>query len=166
MRFSPKAKPELACSTDPTRHNLHYVYLDTDSSRLVATNGHVLIAEPVVLTREDKAGRVPAAALEAARKAVPKYETHAQLTLNDHAVVPDGPTFPRPDGTTYVDWQRVLPVGDVQFTVSFDAKLLLQLVKAAGTTGKTAQVTLLVRGPLDPIEVKVADSEATCILNS
>ena len=149
MKFDPKYKPENCISKDPTRPHLSNVFLDVAEKKMVATSGSFIVVIPVSVDATDHKGAVSAAALAAARKIGKANKTEAEIKANG-ALVVGGDTFARPDGSGFPHWRSCIPERR-KLTVSFNAKLLLELARALGS--KEEIVTLDIGEANDPIIV-------------
>lgn len=162
MKYDPTVKPETFVSKDATRPHMTRVQLDADAQKLVATDGHRMIVTPIADCADDHSGPIDAAVLVAARKSARKSEP--TLAANGCIKLPDGTTYVRPgDASDFPPWQRVMPKddSDVKAKVGVNAKYLASIFAAVGDR----QVTMLVRGELDPIEFRVqGDLGETIIL--
>jgi DNA polymerase III sliding clamp (beta) subunit (PCNA family) len=163
MKFDPKVRPEVFASKDETRTHLVNVHLDLEAKRLVATDGHRLIATPVEDVEADHGGPITAAALAEARKLTTRKRGghEARLGANGALTLLNGATFPRPEPEQFPDWQRVVPSWRTALTIvsedftaprtiGVNAKYLAGVFEAIGD----GQVDMTVRGELDPIEFR------------
>lgn len=163
MFFDPKVKPEVFASKDETRTHLLHVHLDRDNQKLVATDGHRLIATPVKNCEADHEGPITAEALAAARKIMArKHGRHEPiLSANGCLALANGTSFARPKAEPFPPWQQVVPSSRTDLTVvgpdftpartiGINAKYLAGVFEAVGE----GEIKMTVRGPLDPIEFR------------
>lgn len=159
MKFPKKCMVEKVLCADEYRVALSYAHLDVKNKVLVATNGHAMAIIPVDLDATDTEGPVSEEAIKAARKAA--VDGAAEVVCNGHQVVPQGPTFERPEACSFPDYEQVVPK-DVRKSVGVNAKLLWDACQAIGAFGSKdngdAAVTISFGGPLDPIRVEKHDA--------
>lgn len=107
-------------------------HLDVAGSRLVATDGHKLVAIPVTIDDGDTSGPVTAEAIKAAIKAAGR-NGDAAIACKGSLAVQNGPTFPRPgDLGQFPDFDRIIPKeGTAQ--IGINAEYLAAIQKAAGS---------------------------------
>jgi DNA polymerase III sliding clamp (beta) subunit (PCNA family) len=172
MKIEAKYLPELIASDDTTREHLCHAHLDTKAKLLVSTDGHRLVAVPVDVDANDHDGPVTADALKAARAAIRRTGLIPEIAVNGAQQVGNGgPSFPRPtlEGcSNFPPYQQVIPSYDERApnvsVITFNAAYLAEMAKAMGA-GKSAIVTLVFEGPLDPIRVIAGSgSEAIGVL--
>lgn len=162
MKLNKKYKIEKAVSTDTTQYVLNNPHLErtgTGKGVLIATDGRRLAVVPVELDVADRTGSVP---LDAIKELVKDKYGRSVLIVNGKAelIRNDGSKaeYPRAEGT-FPDWKRVIPTGKVDFEVTFNPQMLLDIARAIGV-GKGEGVTLRLRKDgLQPIEV-THDGEA------
>lgn len=169
MKFKAKLRPEDIASTDETRRHLTNVWFDKEKSKLVATNGHMIITVPCEAEACDSTGPVPTAALKSARKRKDK-KNYARVRLSKR-LADDGRALHRRDqGVTYPPYETVFPSfkkGD-KGTVTFGVNphYLVALLRAAGGDGTYSpllEITVNVtKEMLDPIRVVAAYGDRDC----
>ncbi len=124
----------------------------------VATNGRALVIAPVEISAgENDEGLISPEALKAARKNKP---LEGILMVNGKLELPCSTAYPRPveGGESgcgfYVKWEQVVPEpsSPVDFTVSLNPQLLLDLAQAIGCA-KDGCVTLEFRQGMNPFRV-------------
>jgi hypothetical protein len=111
MHYPKDCEIEKMVSEDPTHLHIAHAHLDVSAKRLVATNGHGLVALPVELEAGDDSGPVSVDSLKAARKAAPK-NGKASIHASGALRVANGPTYDRPklpDGYAFPPWQQIVP---------------------------------------------------------
>ena len=147
----PYAKIENA--TDPEHETLSSVYFDKQHSRLVATDGIILVAIPVESEDEDVSGCISPQAITIARK------IHGTLRLHEKEIIIESKqgTFHCQRSGEYPSIESVLSQidsGKDQAVISLDAKRLLRLTKALlDPAAWECGVTLHIRGETEPILV-------------
>ena len=122
------------------REMLTEPYLDADKSLIVATNGHILAACPVLLDEDDTSGVVSTEAIKAAIKTSPgrRQDKTANVKANGSLELDNGATYPREDKGQFPQYERVIPDKDkAEMVISFDAKLLKDLADAINTPGNS-----------------------------
>jgi len=131
-----------------TRSILNAAHLDVANARLVATDGHKLVAIPVTIDDGDTSGPVTAEAIKAAIKAAGR-NSDAFIFCNVVLAVPNGPSFPRPtDLGQFPDYEQIIPkAGTAQ--IGINAEYLAAIQKAAGTKGIGLQFALNEDGTID-----------------
>lgn len=169
MKFKAKLRPEDIASTDETRRHLTNVWFDKDKSKLVATNGHMIITVPCWTEPSDVTGPVPSAALKSARKR--KDKTNIARVRLGKRLADDGKALHRRDqGTTYPPYETIFPSfkkGD-KGTVTFGVNphYLVALLRASGGDGTYSpllEITVNVTPTmLDPIRVVAAYGDREC----
>lgn len=129
---------------DETRPGLMHGYLDLsvkDDPRLIATNGHALVAVPVQETKGVKEGYIPVDALKSIKKSA-KGQLSAVFDKTADGKVKDiraKVEWSSPDPGNFPDWRAVFPNPDAEtFCISFNPALLLELVKSAGGNDKVS----------------------------
>lgn len=159
MYFPAVCKIEKACSSDLTRPGLASPYLDLQSPSqpmLVATDGYILVALPVVVEPGDKPGMVPAGAILLARKFKNRQPKQADGSREEPRSIircearqcvvstPDGEvSFPRPEAAFPEHWRQVVPRPGMNFPVKemcFNPYLLVRIMDACGLSGSRACV--------------------------
>lgn len=145
----PDTKIELAAGKSDVRAYLNAPYLDVDNAKLVATDGHILAVLPVELDDGDTSGPVPIEAMKVARQRVNLRDENGAKTdpcikCNTAAEVNSGASFPQGDmETKYPDYERVMAKRpQVDPDITFDAKLLINLVDALSDRGEGSIVSL------------------------
>jgi DNA polymerase III sliding clamp (beta) subunit (PCNA family) len=143
MQVPANSKIERAVSKDQSRPVLTDPALVIDESGetpvgyLCATDSYKLVLIPVELEEGDVAGPVPLEAVKAAIK-----DCHGYVHANGAAALPDGPSYPRPDGK-FPDALALLPDTDARrFEVGVSAKYLADVAAAMGT--ETVRLSFLV----------------------
>jgi hypothetical protein len=137
MKIAKHYRPELLVSkgkepnpllTDP--------YLDAKAERIVATNGHALVALPVETEKAERSRYLSCSLLEAARKL---GDDDVPAEIRDQEIVEFGVLWPAAQERTFPAWETLLPKhrrGDAgTTTITLDAKLLKALADAMGTGG-------------------------------
>lgn len=138
----PNRKIEKCVSKNDARYYLENPYLDTESSVIVSTNGHIMAVCPVELDKEDTSGSISTESLKAALKACTertiKNKT-ANIKANGSLVLDNGQVFPRIELTQkWVDYKRVIPdASKAEIVIGLDAKLLKDLADAICEPGNS-----------------------------
>lgn len=139
MKIASCYRPEECASRDTARPHVTVAHLDLDDltdPRVVATDGRMMIAVPVVPEDGDTSGSLSPDALAAARKVAGKQANEIVLAAGKHYILPDGTSMPRKDAGRFPSWRTLMPAykaGDPgTVTIGFDARLLARLVKAMG----------------------------------
>lgn len=140
MKMDARYKPELCVSSDVTRYQLADPWLDVDQKKLVATDGHLLIAVPVEVEEGEQSQFISHELLQIARE---KFRSYQDGTVNIRdGAIPDGPTWPTQQGAPrlFPKWLQVIPPfkkGDPgTFTIGLNVNLLKKLVDAVGLKGE------------------------------
>lgn len=139
MKMDPRFRPELCASQDDSRYSLLTPWLDPVKKRVVATNGHMLVAVPV----EDVPGHG-------------REEPVGPLQL---AMARKGEDFPHVVGAhvKYPAYEQVVPTfrpgspGTV--TIGLSAEYLRKIAEALGADKGQVLVTVSVERPFDPLLV-------------
>lgn len=169
MKFNRDCFVEKCISSDITRLHLASAHLDVEKKRLVATDGHCMAIVPIETDDHDVTGPVSADALKAARKAAKTNNGDAVIVANGAQVVPNGPTYARPDlmGCKFPPYEQVIPEyrtgADGTYTITFNVDLLAKVADAIGTA-KNGIITITCKGALDPIVVQTSATEAIGVL--
>lgn len=135
MEFDRDMQPELFASTDEYRFNILGLELVRDF--LVATNGHVLIAIPVVVQPGDTDGMVSIDAIKHARAVARKLKLAnvAIECLPDVFKFADGSTLPRfKRNGEFPPWRQVVPESPPRRT-GVNAEYLAKAQKALNVKG-------------------------------
>lgn len=159
MHIPKNAKLELVCAKGDARYALNEPWLIGDA--IVATNGHTCVFVPIERAGVDTDGPIPIAALKAIRfgsKSDPGFLTangSVEVTDKHGAEVSfkrdeDKPQFPNVKRLEESALQ-----GDVEYEISFDAKLLANTAAAMGTE----RVTIKLRGDNVAMEVRPLESD-------
>lgn len=132
----------------------HYVHLDTDKRRVIATNGHMLVILPAEIEDGDTAGPITDDALKLARKlAGRKADDITVRAGKDTVTLDDGTIMPRlsADTYTYPDVDAVVP-GRSEVAVSFNPEYLALIAKALPKAefGVTLYLKTEADGSIDP----------------
>jgi hypothetical protein len=165
MRLDTKYKPELCVSKDGTRPNLAACHLAVEDSRIVATDGHMLVSLPCELAG-DTEGPISKEALVAARKFAKKTKQEMlHVGANGKYTLEDGSVLPRTEAPDFPPYKQVIPSYEEEETLTFgiNAELLATLQKALGADGVRVTVKIPRKGEhmMDPILVENAsDREA------
>ena len=137
----PVAKVELCTAKGNVRYYLNYPYLDLSDKKkpmLVATNGHVLAAAPVLIGSKVKEGPLPLAALKAARAVRSKQPQIGHRLYLEGAMVGTGDVmYKRPDGDfKFPDWRKVFvpPETDRKPDVRFNGNYMKLMQDVFGGT--------------------------------
>ena len=146
MRFDRKYKPEICSSKDATRWSLSDLQLDADARRIVATDGHRLIAIPVEVPDGVRSGKVSAAALVEARGKARAADVASGYTkrlaaarkLGGRELPTPTPAELAPETITPRDnfppWRQVVPARSaVKGHLCFNPTYLIELAKAIGS---------------------------------
>ena len=160
MKFDRKYKPDRVASSDYTRTHLTGVYLDVDAKRMVATNGHALIAVPCTPEPGDHEGVLTKETLSDARRDK-KPRVRAKKKLVD-----TGRAIHRRPQVTFPSWKQVMSGlkkdGATVVTFGVNPRLLMDIATAAGQSGFRMGLALTFAVPeagkemLDMILVKSA----------
>jgi hypothetical protein len=161
MKISKAYRPELlvakgkeanALLTDP--------YLDVKEKRLVATEGHALIALPVDVEKGERS-RYLACSLLAAARGLGEADVPAEI--KDQEIVEYGVLWPTAQERTFPDWKSLIPPfkqGDAgTTTIHLNARLLKNLADAMGSAGGVA-LTFPTGNPVAPVLVRSLLPEA------
>jgi len=166
MKFSKTHKIANVLSTTANGYGMECAELKGD--RLYATNGRAMVVIPVDLDEGDVDGAVPRQALVEAVKAPAKAS--ASVRANGSVIVDtkSGPlTMPRPDDLNFPNWDLIKSEAsgdEITFKIGINAKLLLDLAKAMGSTDSVVTLTVHAKegsGTTKPIAVDVRGSDAS-----
>lgn len=156
MQFPTNSKPESVVNKNDARTALLNCYVDTTGPQphLVATDGHMLVAIPVIATTDEQ-GYVSPVALKAARKLAKKNEL-AEIACNGSLGLTDGTQYPRPTQEEYgrfPQWQMVLPKPDrpTAVRIGVNAAYLKAIADALGQDEVILEIGA--EGAVDPIVV-------------
>jgi hypothetical protein len=163
MKIEKRYRPEILVSkgkepnvllTDP--------YLDAKEDRLVASDGHALVALPVETEKGERARYLACALLKAARKL---GDPELPAEIHEEEIVDEGVLWRTAQERTFIKWQEVVPKfnrgspGTVTFALN--PGLLARLATAMGAGGVCLTIELgrAVDQP-SPIIVQPLDPEA------
>jgi hypothetical protein len=135
MKLDPRYHPEECVSGEDDRYNLSTPFVDVEAQKIIATDGHLLIALPIEVESGEPSRHVGRLELDRARGVPPPP--------------PPEPDAPEP-GTPFPSWREVLPAfkhGDEgTIAVALDAEKLLRLARALGAD-RTQVVLTFKPGP-------------------
>jgi hypothetical protein len=154
MKIAKWYRPELVVSRDLERPQLTDPYLDAKEERLVATNGHALVALPVETDKAERSRYLSCSLLKAAR-GLGDDEVPAQIV--DQEVVEFGVLWPAAQERSFPDWQEVVPKfhrGDKGTATIHLSPRLLSAVSQAMAAGSGVALTFEVGKPEAPILVQ------------
>ncbi len=153
MKINKNCKIELVASKDKTRLALINPYLQ--GSKLIATDGHKLVAIPVEREEGDSDGPIDCLAFKLARKTSSEF---SKISANGCLKVQtkDGEiTMQRSSKEiNFPQWQKILPNTDRRgIKIGLNAEYLYQMAEALGTK----KVTIEILDADSPIIVKGAN---------
>lgn len=121
MRINKSYKLESIVSKDPDRNLIRYVNIQKLNGQpvAIATNGAGLVSVPCE-AEESEFGMISPDEIIKARKTATKAEQMAVVPINGE----------RPMEGAFPPVEKVIPTGEVKFTVSLDAKMLLDIAEA------------------------------------
>ena len=127
---------ERAASKDPARPILTYVYLNTETRTLEATDAYRAVVVPVEVEEGDESGLIPAEALKAQRKAS-KYSP-ASLSVNGdiRLSTPEGEQSWRKGEGQFPNLHQLTPEEWSTFRIALNPKHLLETAKALDGQGE------------------------------
>lgn len=145
MKLHRNGKPWLCAAKEAGRYGTEHPFLITlrDGTRAIAaTDGRRLVLLPVECEEGDVDGVVTRDALAAAVKAVPNGGRAPEVRCNGGLEVLFGPTFPRPelDGRSFPDVESVVPMGEPEYRITFNARYLAEVAQAMGTDSVTVEL--------------------------
>jgi hypothetical protein len=152
-------KPEACATKDKDRTNLRDPYLDVEAEKIVATDGHRMVAIPVEVEHGDVSGYIARDFLKLGRKKSPKGEpVHIE---NRSVLRPFDIEWP-PDqdhvGDTFPDWRKVVPAWNEKspgaVTIGLNAHLLKGISDALGGDGIVALTFMLEQRDSAPFLVR------------
>jgi hypothetical protein len=160
MKINKRYRPELLVSrgkganpllTDP--------WLDAKDRRLLATDGHALVALPVETERTERSRYLACSLLKAARVL---GEKDLPAEIHDQEVVEFGVLWPTAQERTFPDWKKLVPKARAgspgTATLALNADLLARLANSMGFAG--VRLTIQLGAPDDqpgPILVQPLD---------
>jgi hypothetical protein len=133
MHFDKQFNLSKIIPKNDVREYLNNAHLDTENSRLIATDGEKLVIIPVTIDDGDTSGPVSTEAIKAAIKAAGKTGD-AGITCKTDLAVWNGATYPRPENyssTVYPNIDRVIPK-PAAVHVSINARMLADVQAAMG----------------------------------
>lgn len=162
MKFDTTLKIEKIASKDETRYALNGVYHDKEAKKLVATNGHILVAIPVTENEHDDAGLMPLDAVKYARDAAKKNKAseapNATIVDGKISIPMSGAAVPAVENVQFPEWQRVLPSFNPAdrnvVTITLNAKYLAALADALGSRDDSLQLTFALDNAYGPVMVR------------
>ena len=142
MKIKKECKIELVASKDSTRLALNNPYLQ--GSKLIATDGHRLVAIPVEREDGDSDGPIDCSAFKLSRKTL-SGEKFSKINANGCLKVQtkDGEiTMQRSfKEINFPNWQKVIPNDDKErIKIAFNAEYLYQMAEALGTKTVTIEI--------------------------
>lgn len=170
MKFNTKLKLEKIVSQDEARFSLNRIYHDKAASKIVATDGHRLVALPVTENEHDDAGFISKDAFVAARKAKPVGDAPALTIVGEKLSIPSAAqTFDcSADGMTFPEYQRVLPnfaIGDRNVaTITLNAKYLLEIAQALGGQNDQVQISFKLDEAHGPLSIVAGTDGGVAVL--
>lgn len=146
MKINKRFKPELCASKDKARHNITEPWLDTKRGKIVATDGHMMVAVPVEIEKGDEPG----------------YIGSALRRLREKKNTALG-TFP--------DWEKAVPNikpgSPGTMSIGLNAAYLLAIAKAIDAKEHGVVLTFRVDGQqasLDPVSVRACSGHDDGVL--
>jgi hypothetical protein len=177
VKILPKYRPELCVFRFDDRPQLEDPYLDAEERKVVATNGHALVAVPVEVAEGEQSGFLSRVLLRIARRWF-KRERDPSGSKPVEIVgdrVPNGPSYPtiQDRGAAFPNWKEVFPkrakgeAGTV--TVGLDAFYLKDIALALGGEdrpgGCQVQVTIDITGGAgwEPFLVRLNEGDEAAV---
>lgn len=150
---------------DPTLHHIRIEFhADQDEAVAVAVDGYRLSAEHAVSKSDEDFCVYVRSNIK-----LPSHST-VDIELVDKEVLLrcDGFVFgyAQPSGS-FLDWEKVIPVSDVQYKIGFNGDYLLSALQAAkASVGGSFKnpVVLEFRGPLEPILLRTNEKDIKMVL--
>jgi len=137
MHYPDKIDLDRIASKDDNRPHLCQPYLDTTDEgdpRIVACDGHRLVAVSVELDEGDVTGPVPRGAMKAAADKSVAGVSMLSCGGTDIRCDAAGVTFDRPQGLDpFPDWRAIVPKRKSTVHVTLNAKLLREIGQSVGT---------------------------------
>lgn len=152
MKFNTRYRPELLAFRGITRPHLSCVWLDAEKQRLVATNGHAIVALPCTAEDGDKTGALTPATLRAARARSIRGEAKVKARTK---LADTGESIHHRPQVAYPAWTTVIDPGFKRGdagTVTFGVNpmLLMAIAQASGAS-------MIGNGPLLSLTVKIPE---------
>jgi hypothetical protein len=140
VKINKRYRPELLVSKGKEANPiLMDPYLDAKEDRIVASNGHALVALPVETEKGERSRYLACSLLQAARGL---GEPEVPAEIKDQEIVEYGVLWPTPQERTFPDWPSLVPKfhrGDAgTTTVSLNPRLLKALADAMASSGGVA----------------------------
>jgi len=136
VRFPRGVDLDRIASKDKTREHLCQAYYDLSrpgDPRVVATDGHRLVAVKVESEDGDEEGQIPRGAFAAANGAMeeglPGRLIATDVVRSDEA----GVTFDRPPVTEFPDWRANVPARRATVHVTLNPRYLADIAKSIGS---------------------------------
>jgi hypothetical protein len=167
MKFNPRLRPEEIASVDVTRRHLCNTWFDKNAGRLVATNGHMIIAVPCEAEPGDTTGPVPKDAIVSARRRKDK-EGKSRIRLAKRLADDGKALHRREQNVQYPPWETVIRPGFKQgdkgtVTFAVNPHYLVALARASGGAGgysPSVKITVKVTSEmLDAIIVSASNGD-------
>jgi hypothetical protein len=160
VKIAKRYRPELLVSKGKEANPiLMDPYLDAKEDRIVASNGHALVALPVETEKGERSRYLACSLLQAARGL---GEPEVPAEIKDQEIVEYGVLWPTPQERTFPDWPSLVPKfhrGDEgTTTVSLNPRLLKALADAMASRGGVALT--FQPGDVGPILVQPLSSPA------
>lgn len=137
MKIEKHYRPELVVSKGKDAHPLLTdPFVDVKNERIVATNGHALVALPVTCYPGEASRYLACALLKAGRKTV---EDDVPIEIKDEKILKAGVLWPTAQERTFPDWKKVMPKfgrgAEGTVTFALNSRLLHQIAEAMGVEG-------------------------------
>lgn len=146
MKIYKRYKPELLTLKDTLRPALMCVHLDTDSSEVYATDGHVAGAFKVEVGKNDKSANIPKNVFEGARKGTARIDYEIEISVKEESaefsnyhynqkstLIEHKFTEPFPEmNNEHILGNIGLALSDPGFRIKLNPELLYRIYKAMG----------------------------------
>lgn len=153
-----------------THHNPIFKYIrlefhsDTDEVIAVAVDGYRMSVEHAVANSEEDFFVYVQSNIKLPKDTVVEFE----MVRNEAIIRCDGFIFgyEQPQGE-FLDWEKVIPTGDIQYKIGFNGDYLLsalQAAKASAGNSFKCPVVLEFRSPLSPIVLRTNEKDVKMVL--
>jgi hypothetical protein len=181
VKFEPQFFIEECVSRDETRPHLVSAHLDKAKARLVATDGHMLVAIPVKVEAGDVDGPVPKEALREARSHANRTRYSRKkgddglprIRVGKRLLDTGGAIYRRPPPCTFPPWELVIPTVEPgepgTVTIGFNPHLFVAVAKAIGEGTRRPFVQVTFKLPnagqeaLEPFVIRAGNGSGEAI---
>lgn len=137
MKIDKLYRPEILVSKGKQAHPLLTdPFVDSKHERIVATNGHALVALPITVEPGEPSRYLACSLLKAGRKVV---EDDVPVEIKDEKILKAGVLWPTAQERTFPDWKKIMPKfgrgAEGTVTFALNSRLLHQIAEAMGVEG-------------------------------